>query len=237
MCVCVCVCVCLYVCLSPVSASKQPFFFNIFLQVSLATFVTYSLVNLNNPAERLTADKAFVALSLFNILRFPLAMLPMLISNLVQASVSVKRLRNFLKNEEINPNIVNWTTDPPDSGNNVCELVVWLATPIDSTHSVNNTVLEDRVSYRGWGHCGIPPPPPPPPTVQYCYNFNILLSPTEGDVPVSVTGGRFSWGDETEQGATLNKCVHIYFSLHVSSIKHVTVVHPYSLTGTFTENV
>ena len=46
------------------------------LQVSLATFATYALVNLNNPDERLTADKAFVALSLFNVLRFPLSMLP-----------------------------------------------------------------------------------------------------------------------------------------------------------------
>ena len=54
------------------------------MQVSLATFATYSLVNLNDPDNRLTPDKAFVALSLFNILRFPLAMLPMLISNLVQ---------------------------------------------------------------------------------------------------------------------------------------------------------
>lgn len=43
-------------------------------------------------------------------------MLPTLISNLVQASVSVKRLRNFLKNEELDPNIVNWSTEPPASG-------------------------------------------------------------------------------------------------------------------------
>ena len=82
------------------------------LQVTLATFTTYSLANLNNPDERLTADKAFVALSLFNILRFPLAMLPMLISNIIQASVSVKRLGNFLKNEELDPNIVDWNLEP-----------------------------------------------------------------------------------------------------------------------------
>lgn len=89
---------------------------SILLQVALATFATYALVNRNNPDERLTADKAFVALSLFNILRFPLSMLPMLISNMVQASVSVKRLRNFLKNEELDPDIVDWSMEPPDSG-------------------------------------------------------------------------------------------------------------------------
>ena len=78
------------------------------------TFGTFSLANLHNPDERLTADKAFVALSLFNILRFPLAMLPMLISNIIQASVSVKRLGNFLKNEELDPNIVDWKLEPAD---------------------------------------------------------------------------------------------------------------------------
>ena len=72
------------------------------------TFATYSLINLNNPNERLTADKAFVALSLFEVLRFPLAILPLLISNMVQATVSVKRLSKFLMSEELDPNIVEW---------------------------------------------------------------------------------------------------------------------------------
>ena len=59
------------------------------LKVALATFATYALVHRNspNPDDRLTADKAFVALSLFNIIRFPISMLPMLISNLVQVRV------------------------------------------------------------------------------------------------------------------------------------------------------
>ena len=48
------------------------------------TFATYALVNLNSEVNRLTADKVFVALSLFNILRFPLTLLPMLISNIVE---------------------------------------------------------------------------------------------------------------------------------------------------------
>ena len=56
------------------------------LKVALATFATYALVHRNsdNPDDRLTATKAFVSLSLFNILRFPFAMLPMLISSIVQ---------------------------------------------------------------------------------------------------------------------------------------------------------
>ena len=39
-------------------------------------------------------------------------MLPMLISNIIQASVSVKRLGTFLKNEELDPNIVDWKLEP-----------------------------------------------------------------------------------------------------------------------------
>ena len=84
----------------------------VYIQVTLVTFATYSLVNINNPAERLTADKAFVALALFDVLRFPLAILPILISNLVQTAVSVKRISNFLKNEELDPTIIDWQPEP-----------------------------------------------------------------------------------------------------------------------------
>jgi len=48
------------------------------------TFGVYSLVHANNPEERLTASKVFVALSLFNILRFPLTSIPNIVSQLVQ---------------------------------------------------------------------------------------------------------------------------------------------------------
>ncbi|XP_053695520.1 multidrug resistance-associated protein 1 isoform X2 [Sabethes cyaneus] len=71
--------------------------------VSLVTFATYVMVDENNV---LNATTAFVSLALFNILRFPLSMLPMLISNLVQTSVSVKRINKFLNQEELDPDNV-----------------------------------------------------------------------------------------------------------------------------------
>lgn len=71
--------------------------------VSLVTFATYVLVDENNV---LNATTAFVSLALFNILRFPLSMLPMLISNMVQTSVSVKRINRFLNQEELDPDNV-----------------------------------------------------------------------------------------------------------------------------------
>lgn len=52
-------------------------------QVSLMSFGCFVLVN---DKEVLDSTRAFVALSLFNILRFPLSMLPNVISNLVQVS-------------------------------------------------------------------------------------------------------------------------------------------------------
>lgn len=53
--------------------------------------------------EPLTAERAFVALSLFNILRFPLSMLPFVITSVVQANVSIKRLGSYLQYEELDP--------------------------------------------------------------------------------------------------------------------------------------
>ncbi|XP_005391137.1 PREDICTED: multidrug resistance-associated protein 1 [Chinchilla lanigera] len=68
--------------------------------VALSTFAVYVTVDKNNVLD---AQKAFVSLALFNILRFPLNILPMVISSIVQASVSLKRLRIFLSHEELEP--------------------------------------------------------------------------------------------------------------------------------------
>uniref|UniRef100_A0A8B9TSQ4 Multidrug resistance-associated protein 1 n=1 Tax=Anas platyrhynchos TaxID=8839 RepID=A0A8B9TSQ4_ANAPL len=51
--------------------------------VSLASFAVYVLVDPNNVLD---AQKAFTAISLFNVLRFPMSMLPLVLSSLVQVS-------------------------------------------------------------------------------------------------------------------------------------------------------
>ncbi|XP_034538656.1 canalicular multispecific organic anion transporter 1 [Notolabrus celidotus] len=71
--------------------------------VSLATFAVFVGVSSENV---LTAEKAFTSISLFNILRFPLAMLPMLIAAIVQTSVSRKRLEKFLGGDDLESDIV-----------------------------------------------------------------------------------------------------------------------------------
>uniref|UniRef100_A0A8C3LZ34 Canalicular multispecific organic anion transporter 2 n=1 Tax=Chrysolophus pictus TaxID=9089 RepID=A0A8C3LZ34_CHRPC len=71
--------------------------------VALTTFAVYVLVDEKNTLD---AEKAFVSLSLFNILKFPLTMLPQVISNIAQTSVSLKRIQQFLSHDELDPNCV-----------------------------------------------------------------------------------------------------------------------------------
>nr|XP_056722202.1 multidrug resistance-associated protein 1-like [Euleptes europaea] len=71
--------------------------------VALSTFAVFVTTSEKNVLD---AQKAFVSLALFNILRFPLNILPMVISSIVQASVSLKRLRVFLSHEELDPDSI-----------------------------------------------------------------------------------------------------------------------------------
>ena len=75
--------------------------------VSLVTFLVY-VYGMGKP---LTSNKAFVTLSLFNILRAPLNMLPMLIAFLVQASVSLERITKFLDNTDLDLTAVEHEPD------------------------------------------------------------------------------------------------------------------------------
>lgn len=65
------------------------------LLVALATFATYTFLG-----HKLDVANALTSLALFEILRFPLFMLPQVINNLVEAAVSFDRVRNFLLSDE-----------------------------------------------------------------------------------------------------------------------------------------
>uniref|UniRef100_A0A8C0EYW1 Canalicular multispecific organic anion transporter 2 n=1 Tax=Bubo bubo TaxID=30461 RepID=A0A8C0EYW1_BUBBB len=80
--------------------------------VALTTFAVYVSVNEKNILD---AEKAFVSLSLFNILKFPLSMLPQVISNIAQTSVSLKRIQQFLSHDELDPNCVETKVIAPGS--------------------------------------------------------------------------------------------------------------------------
>ncbi|GAB1607734.1 resistance-associated 1-like [Argonauta hians] len=67
--------------------------------VTVATFTTYVLLKDDHYID---AQTAFVSLSLFNILKLPINMLPMAIPFLVQAHVAVMRLTKYLTADELN---------------------------------------------------------------------------------------------------------------------------------------
>ncbi|KAI8870282.1 hypothetical protein GQ42DRAFT_162835 [Ramicandelaber brevisporus] len=73
--------------------------------VSFCTFALYSLADgvTHGP---LTAELMFVALALFNQLRFPLAVFPNVVASLVETSVSIDRLWRFFTADELDPNAV-----------------------------------------------------------------------------------------------------------------------------------
>ncbi|KAK3044154.1 hypothetical protein LTS18_002032, partial [Coniosporium uncinatum] len=70
--------------------------------VSCSTFAIFVLTQ----DKPLTTDIVFPALTLFNLLTFPLSVLPMVITAIIEASVAVGRLTSFLTAEELQSNAV-----------------------------------------------------------------------------------------------------------------------------------
>ncbi|KAJ0161630.1 Metal resistance protein YCF1 [Colletotrichum tanaceti] len=86
--------------------STAPFF------VSCSTFAVFVMTQ----DKPLTADIVFPALTLFNLLTFPLAVLPMVITSIVEASVAVGRLTSFLTAEEIQSDAITVKPAPEEMG-------------------------------------------------------------------------------------------------------------------------
>lgn len=70
--------------------------------VSCSTFAVFVLIT----DQPLSTEIVFPALTLFNLLGFPLAMLPMVITSIIEASVAVGRLTSFFAAEELQPDAV-----------------------------------------------------------------------------------------------------------------------------------
>ncbi|KAI5970206.1 YCF1 [Candida margitis] len=70
--------------------------------VSCSTFGVFVLTQ----KRSLSTDLVFPALSLFNLLSFPLAVVPMVITNIVEAQVAIGRLTKYLTSSELQDNAV-----------------------------------------------------------------------------------------------------------------------------------
>ncbi|KAL3269849.1 hypothetical protein HHI36_008907 [Cryptolaemus montrouzieri] len=71
--------------------------------VSMLTFVVFVYSDSTNV---LTPEVAFVSITLFSIMRIPMALLPMLIVFCVESYVSIKRINKFMNLEELDPGSV-----------------------------------------------------------------------------------------------------------------------------------
>ena len=80
--------------------------------VALASFATFVL---SDPDNVLDASTAFVSLTLFNLLRIPMNILPMLLVYLVQTEVSLRRINKFMNSDELDPNSVSHDPNQKES--------------------------------------------------------------------------------------------------------------------------
>ncbi|KAF9356142.1 hypothetical protein BGX34_010083 [Mortierella sp. NVP85] len=70
--------------------------------VSLATFSVYAFVQ----KKPMTTDVVFPSIALFNLLQFPLAMFPSMISSCIEAYVALGRVHKFLTSSEVDPHSI-----------------------------------------------------------------------------------------------------------------------------------
>ncbi|KFQ81939.1 Canalicular multispecific organic anion transporter 1, partial [Phaethon lepturus] len=104
--------------------------------VSASGFAVYVLVDENNVLD---AQKAFTAISLFNVLRFPMAMLPLVLSSLVQTNVSTARLERYLGGEDLDTSAIH---HDPIAGSAVRFSEATFAWEQDSNAAIRDVTLD-----------------------------------------------------------------------------------------------
>lgn len=119
--------------------SAVPFF------VSLATFITYSITS----DKPLTADVIFPALSLYQLLQFPLAMFAGIVTAWIQALVSAQRLSSFLDAGELDANARKIELDEPEDADENADLVPVPVAPASTSR--NKPMVEISRGDFKWG--------------------------------------------------------------------------------------
>lgn len=105
--------------------------------VSCITFTVFVLTH----KQPLTTEIVFPALALFNLLSFPLAVFPMVISSIVEATVAVGRLTSYLTAEELQPDAIAWRPAVEETGEET--ISVKDGTFSWDRHNVDKNVLQD----------------------------------------------------------------------------------------------
>ncbi|KAA0187611.1 Multidrug resistance-associated protein 1 [Fasciolopsis buskii] len=94
----------------------------VYKKVSMSTFGVYNTISKENILD---PQKAFVSLTLFNILRFPLFMFPAVASSLVQTFVSIRRLDAFLRRTELSQDSFSRESAPGIAAAIECGVFAW----------------------------------------------------------------------------------------------------------------
>ena len=115
------------------------------LAVALGTFAAYVISGHN-----LNVSTALTSLALFDILRFPLFMLPQIINRIVEASVSLGRVRSFLLSEEHHPMEPGSLTDTGVRMTNVSAAYESLKPQTGADENGNINPLAREVAEKNW---------------------------------------------------------------------------------------
>jgi len=105
----------------------------------LVAFMSFTLAAVTS-SRPLTADVIFPAISLFMLLQFPLAMFSQVISNIIEAAVSVRRLADFLNAPELQHDARKITSKPSLTSGD--EVLVIENADFRWSPSVPNPILE-----------------------------------------------------------------------------------------------
>ena len=103
--------------------------------ISFSSFAMYSSIS----GQPLTSEIVFPAITLFSLLGFPLAVLPIVFSSLVEAYVSVDRLTDYLCGKELQEGAVSVESSrrEPQEGDELLSIVhgdfSWTSAAIEST--------------------------------------------------------------------------------------------------------
>ncbi|KAL7626400.1 ATP-binding cassette glutathione S-conjugate transporter ycf1 [Parahypoxylon ruwenzoriense] len=102
--------------------------------VSCSTFAVFVWTN----DVPLTTEIVFPALALFNLLTFPLAVLPMVITSVIEATVAAGRLTDYLTAEEIQPDAITINPGAEERGDDA--VVIRTATFSWNRHDSKNVL-------------------------------------------------------------------------------------------------
>eukprot|EP01113_Clastostelium_recurvatum_P036806 TRINITY_DN5307_c0_g1_i21.p1 TRINITY_DN5307_c0_g1~~TRINITY_DN5307_c0_g1_i21.p1 ORF type:complete len:905 (+),score=158.24 TRINITY_DN5307_c0_g1_i21:503-3217(+) len=146
----------------------------------LVTVATFSLFGVSG--REVSIGGVFAALSLFNVMRFPLSVLSPVITGAVQARVSLKRINTFLLAEELDSKALSSSSLLSNNNTSLNTSVQQHDTFPDATHSPSQPRLIIAPSLLGPSSPSISGSPSPSP-LPSCHEDDVLR----------IVGGTFSW--------------------------------------------